>query len=93
MVNFSIIFKFQNFTGHTVVGVIYVDYKYNTDPCGTPLITSLHYEKHPLSTTRFFLFDNQSSVHFSTLPAIPCAANFINNRLCGTLSNAFWKSK
>jgi len=40
-----------------------------------------------------FLSDNQLPVHCNISPSIPCAFNFIINLLCGTLSNAFWKSK
>jgi len=35
--------------------------KLKTDPCGTPLITYVHSEKHP----RCFLFDNQFSIHIN----------------------------
>ena len=64
-----------------------------TDPCGTPLVTSLHPELWPFIHTFCFLPFNQSFIQSQTFPSIPCASILLNNLWCGTLSNAFAKSK
>ena len=65
----------------------------NTDPCGTPLITSTHSEYSPRTIILILLSDRKSSIQHSTLPSIPYAESFCNNLFFGTLSKAFWKSK
>jgi len=45
--------------------------------------------------TQLFAFDffTHASIHVSRFPLIPKASSFRNNRLCETLSKAFWKSR
>ena len=64
-----------------------------TDPCGTPLVTNLHIEYWSLMHTRCFLPLNQLLIHSQTLPLIPWLATLSNSLMCGTLSNAFAKSR
>src|ERR1043165_1786641 len=64
-----------------------------TDPCGTPLVTSFHSEYSPLSTTLCSLPLSHSSTQFIMVLLIPKAFIFKINLKCGTLSNAFLKSR
>ena len=65
----------------------------NTLPCGIPLVTSDHSEYESLTFTLCFLPDRKFSVHLIIESSIPYAWSLDNNLLCGTLSNAFIKSK
>src|SRR5664279_1714410 len=64
-----------------------------TDPCGTPLVTSIHVEYALRILTRMVLAVRKDSIHFNVFPAIPYILNFFNSRSCGTLSKAFLKSR
>src|ERR1043165_178808 len=64
-----------------------------TDPCGTPLPILDHFEYFPLIPTFCLLSLNHFSNHFNKFHPIPLASNFFPNLLCGTLSDAFAKSK
>ena len=59
-----------------------------TDPCGTPLKTSIQAENDPITQTLIFLSFKKALIQFSSLPVIPLSCNFSSNRLCGTVSNA-----
>ena len=64
-----------------------------TEPWVTPLLTSDQLEHLPLITTLCFLSLSHYSIQFATRLPIPMALTFSNSLPCGTLSNAFWKSK
>ena len=59
----------------------------------TPLDTSAHSEDCPFITTRCDLFDKNEEIHFNTIRHIPNLSSFNNSILCGTLLNAFLKSR
>ena len=48
----------------------------NTEPCGTPLITSRQLDDLPFITTLCFLSESQSSNHLSIFPDMPCDYRF-----------------
>ena len=64
-----------------------------TLPCGTPEIIFFHSEIDSPRTTRWRLFVKNASIQSYTLPEIPYLDSLSNNRLCGTLSKAFSKSR
>ena len=64
-----------------------------TDPRGTPLDTAFQADLYPSIQTRCLLPCNHSCIQAKTFPPIPCFSSLSNNRWCGTLSNAFAKSK
>ena len=64
-----------------------------TLPCGTPEITSFHSEIDSPRTTRWRLLVKNASIQSKILPDMPYLDSFSNNRLCGTLSMAFSKSR
>ena len=45
-----------------------------TEPCGTPDLTSAHSEHFPFNTTLCILLDSQSCIHPNTLPVMPAAS-------------------
>ena len=61
----------------------------NTDPCGTPLITSIQLEKLPFTWTRICLRNTNCSIRFvSTSPSLS-PFNFCTSFWWGTVSKAF----
>ena len=54
---------------------------------------SFNVENFPSTDTLNFLFVRKSLTTFNNFPFIPKFYNFNNNLKCGTLSNAFEKSK
>ena len=65
----------------------------STDPCGTPVMTDFQLETSPSTTTLCFLSVSHCSIQLIILFPIPCDFNLSISLWCGTLSNAFWKSK
>ena len=65
----------------------------STDPWGTPLNTCNQDDTTPLMRTLCILLWSHSLTHCNTLPLISRFSNFKINLLCGTLSNAFTKSR
>jgi len=64
-----------------------------TDPCGTPLVTSVHPDCCPFITTLCCHPVSHFYIHISIFRPTPWALIFSSNLICKTLSNAFWKSK
>ena len=65
----------------------------STDPCGTPLKTGFQFETSPSTTTLCLLSVSHCCIQFIILIPIPWDFNLSISLWCGTLSNAFWKSK
>ena len=65
----------------------------STDHCGTPLKTGFQFETSPSTTTLCLLSVSHCSIQFIILIPIPWDFNLSISLWCGTLSNAFWKSK
>jgi len=65
----------------------------NTEPCGTPLNTSIQSDSVPLIPTLCTLHLNHSAIQFSNLFVMLWDCNFTSSLLCGTLSKAFAKSR
>ena len=63
------------------------------DPCGTPLDTADQADSSPLTTTRWRLSLSHALIHDDTWLLTPSAFSLTNNLACGTLSNAFAKSR
>jgi len=63
------------------------------DPCCTQLMTYNQSDTHPFKTTLCCVLFNHSPIQNKTWPDIPCSLILLNNLACGTLSNAFWKSR
>jgi len=66
---------------------------HKTEPWGTPLVTDVQVDLWPLKHTLCLLPLNHSFSQTQTFPPIPCFSVLSNNLWCGTLSNAFPKSK
>jgi len=66
-----------------------------TEPvaCSTPLNKSNKSEKLRLTLTLVFWLDRKSSIHFSRFPEISHCLILLINLVCGTMSNAFIKSR
>ena len=64
-----------------------------TDHCWTPLVTSVQSDVTPLTTTLCLRHDKNDLIHSRGSPSMPYDFNFMRSRPCGTLSNAFMKSK
>ena len=64
-----------------------------TLPCGTPEITSFNTEIDSHKTTLWRLFVKNASIQSKILPEMPYLESLGNNRLCGTLSKTFSKSR
>ena len=64
----------------------------NTDPCGTPLVTSIQSGKAPLTITLCCLPMRKFLIHFRML-LISRVYILAKRRSCGTVSNAFAKSR
>ena len=65
----------------------------STDHCGTPLKTDFQLETSPSTTTLCILSVSHCSTQLIILFPIPCDFNLRISLWCGTLSNAFCKSK
>ena len=64
-----------------------------TDPCGTPLVTSVQSEYLPFITTLCFLPSSHCWIQPFTLPSTPIEATLSINLWWGTLSKALAKSR
>ena len=62
-------------------------------PCGTPEMTGRADEKQPLILTCCLLPVKYSFNQLHVFPVMPVFHSFNNNSLCGTVSNAFLKSR
>ena len=65
----------------------------STDPCGIPLVTSLHSDFSPFTTTLCFLPSKNDLIHPLNCPVTWYFSNLCISLRCGTLSNAFIKSQ
>ena len=65
----------------------------STDPCGTPDATADQLLCRPLSTVRCRQSVSQLLIHERTVPSMPHDLSLARRRSCGTLSNAFAKSR
>ncbi len=64
-----------------------------TEPCGTPLVTSINLEYPSPTLTRSVLLVRKLCIQLWSLPAIPSWSNFCSNLRWGRQSKAFLKSK
>ena len=62
-------------------------------PCGTPLVTVVHSDISPLTTTRCCRSLNHAAIHSVTCSCMPMDLIFSRRSSRGTLSNAFAKSR
>ena len=65
----------------------------STLSCGTPEVTGTHSEHAWPMHTRCLRPESQERIQCWRLPLIPSDATLSMSRSCGTLSNAFWKSR
>ena len=63
-----------------------------TEPCGTPLFTSVHLDIFPFTFTRYLLLVKNDFIQLRSLPLMPYDSTFLIKRKRGTESNAFAKS-
>ena len=63
------------------------------DPCGTPEETVDQAEEWPSTRTLCWRFVRKALIRLSTLPRTPTLSSFMHSFLCGTVSNAFEKSR
>ena len=63
-----------------------------TDPCGTPLLTSVHNDSSPSTITLTFQLIRKV-IKFQRFPENPYFFRIVSNRLRGTVSNAFQMSR
>ena len=64
-----------------------------TDPCGTPLLTSVYDDSIPSTITLIFRLITKILIQIQRVPENPYFFSFISNRSRGTVSNAFQKSR
>ena len=65
----------------------------NTLPCGTTDVIGAQLLLDRLMHTRWRRPANHFRIHLSASPWMPCALTFCISLSCGTLANAFWKSR
>ena len=64
-----------------------------TEPCGTPDVTEVMYDRAPLTETRCLRYDRTYVIQLCMLPVIPYEVSLNRRHLCGTLSKALVKSR
>ena len=65
----------------------------STMPCGTPDSTGTQPDPSPTTTTLCVRPSRKDFIHAWVFPLIPWFQSLVINRWCGTLSNAFEKSR
>ena len=65
----------------------------STDPWGTPLVTNLHLDIKPLTTTLWMQLSNQFLIHLTVHPSNPYLSNLERRVLWVTLLKGLQKSR
>ena len=64
-----------------------------SEPYGTPDVTSVMFDRAPLTEAPCLRFDRTDVIQLCVLPVIPYEVSLVRRRLCGTLSKALAKSR